>query len=98
MDADEIRRMMAAGGLPDMETAQESALDAIISVAEKWQEDTPTHKAARAMMSSLRPMMEAMKDPNEIHPLVFTMLLKNFTYAATTLRQLESLTDLKKEL
>lgn len=92
MDSDDLARRLGYDGV---EGVYEAAIEQIANSVEKWQGDTPTDAAARAVLGCLRPLMEmlAREDAKEINRLVFTVLVKQYM---TTLGHVQALDVMAK--
>lgn len=79
----------------DLDAKTDLALEGLIACAERWQGDTANDRAARAVLSGMRPLIDAMRETKDISPIVFQVAARQYIATVENLQALNALADLR---
>jgi hypothetical protein len=82
-------------GFDGADDALEKAIDNISEIAEKWSGDNANDIVARAIISSVRPMLESISSLDEAHPLLKVLAARHIQGIIMNVSMLDQIAALR---
>jgi len=79
-----------------MEELYEFVYEAIPQAVEKWMEDEADDQAARAILGSIIPLIDAVRDPQELSPLMLQVVANHMRSLIISVSAIEMLANTKE--